>query len=134
MAGQEDLIMNVDRRNGTEPRRWCFQFFPNAASNPTHQSRGNIVAGVLHTATGRYQCILNPGAASSLSQVVGRFAHLGAVAASANRAQVGAITFSATTGQLTVMVHTVDAAGAEVDIAANADTIVNVEILTDAAA
>lgn len=98
----------------------CFSFAPDTANPPT-AIRGAGVVTVVRSAQGRFTATLQ----DVWSQCDAAVATVQLAAAAARTAQVGTINLAART----VVIRVVDAAGAEQDVAANANNRVNVKLI-----
>lgn len=125
-------IPNPVRGNGREIRKWTLSFNPNGVSDPATTNIPGAIAVVTRTGVGAYRVRFNAGLIGSLSQVVYRNAHLSFDAVTPNRALIGTLTANSD-GTFDVAVLHVDAAGAAVEVAANAARVTSVEIHTEEA-
>jgi hypothetical protein len=97
----------------------AFSFAPDTANPPT-AIRGAGVVSVVRSAQGRFTATLS----EVWSQCDDAHATLQLAAAAARTAQIGTINLATRT----VVIRVIDAAGAEQDVAANANNRVNVEL------
>ena len=121
-----DRTFQTMKALGTNLRKITFKFFPAGAADPTFSAIENPgIATITRTGVGAFLVTLS----DSYAQLRGVRADLAKSAATPNWAQAGAVANVGTGTPVTIVIRTVDGAGAGVDEAAAADTFVSGEAL-----